>query len=109
MACMMLKVLNTLFILIFQEHQLQFQMMESAFFHMPHPSDSERTRHYLPRNICQTPIYYNQVTLATRCHVAPAPAPDDVIIPQEALCARDAILLAYVTIRLPIALSVERV
>ncbi|XP_053609392.1 CCR4-NOT transcription complex subunit 3 isoform X2 [Plodia interpunctella] len=45
------------------EHQLQFQMMEAAFYHMPHPSDSERTRLYLPRNICQTPIYYNQVLL----------------------------------------------
>ncbi|XP_026327361.1 CCR4-NOT transcription complex subunit 3 isoform X4 [Hyposmocoma kahamanoa] len=46
-----------------QEHQLQFQMMEAAFYHMPHPSDSERTRFYLPRNICQTPLYYNQVLL----------------------------------------------
>ncbi|XP_063825841.1 CCR4-NOT transcription complex subunit 3-like isoform X3 [Ostrinia nubilalis] len=45
------------------EHQLQFQMMESSFYHMPHPSDSERARAYLPRNICQTPIYYNQVLL----------------------------------------------
>ncbi|XP_026327359.1 CCR4-NOT transcription complex subunit 3 isoform X2 [Hyposmocoma kahamanoa] len=45
------------------EHQLQFQMMEAAFYHMPHPSDSERTRFYLPRNICQTPLYYNQVLL----------------------------------------------
>ncbi|XP_060803363.1 CCR4-NOT transcription complex subunit 3 [Amyelois transitella] len=46
-----------------KEHQLQFQMMEAAYYHMPHPSDSERTRVYLPRNICQTPIYYNQVLL----------------------------------------------
>ncbi|KAH9632903.1 hypothetical protein HF086_002725 [Spodoptera exigua] len=46
-----------------QEHQLQFQMLESSFYHMPHPSDSERTRVYLPRNICPTPIYYNQVLL----------------------------------------------
>lgn len=45
------------------EHQLQFQMLESSFYHMPHPSDSERTRVYLPRNICQTPLYYNQVLL----------------------------------------------
>ncbi|XP_028035931.1 CCR4-NOT transcription complex subunit 3 isoform X2 [Bombyx mandarina] len=44
-------------------HQVQFQMMESAFYHMPHPSDSERTRVYLPRNICRTPEYYNQVLL----------------------------------------------
>lgn len=45
------------------EHQVQFQIMESAFYHMPHPSDSERTRVYLSRNICQTPVYYNQVLL----------------------------------------------
>ncbi|XP_037971009.2 CCR4-NOT transcription complex subunit 3 isoform X1 [Plutella xylostella] len=45
------------------EHQLQFHQMESAFYHMPHPSDSERTRPYLPRNICQAPLYYNQVLL----------------------------------------------
>ncbi|XP_063383701.1 CCR4-NOT transcription complex subunit 3 [Cydia fagiglandana] len=45
------------------EHQLQFQMMEASFYHMPHPSDSERARHYLPRNICQTPQYYNQVVV----------------------------------------------
>ncbi|CAH0585473.1 unnamed protein product [Chrysodeixis includens] len=45
------------------DHQLQFQMLESSFYHMPHPSDSERTRVYLPRNICPTPLYYNQVLL----------------------------------------------
>uniref|UniRef100_V9ILV3 CCR4-NOT transcription complex subunit 3 n=1 Tax=Apis cerana TaxID=7461 RepID=V9ILV3_APICE len=33
-----------------KEHQLQFQMMEAAYYHMPHPSDSERLRSYLPRN-----------------------------------------------------------
>lgn len=44
-------------------NSLQFQMLESSFYHMPHPSDSERTRVYLPRNICPTPIYYNQVLL----------------------------------------------
>lgn len=46
-----------------QDHQLQFQMLESSFYHMPHPSDSERSRTYLPRNICPTPLYYNQVVL----------------------------------------------
>ncbi|XP_047504077.1 CCR4-NOT transcription complex subunit 3 isoform X1 [Pieris napi] len=45
------------------EQQVQYQMLETAFYHMPHPSDSERTRVYLPRNICQTPAYYNQVLL----------------------------------------------
>ncbi|XP_013170095.1 PREDICTED: CCR4-NOT transcription complex subunit 3 [Papilio xuthus] len=45
------------------DNQVQYRMMESSFFHMPHPSDSERMRNYLPRNICQTPVYYNQVLL----------------------------------------------
>lgn len=44
-----------------KEHQLQFQMMEAAFCHMPHPSDSERLRSYLPRNLWPTPPYYQQV------------------------------------------------
>lgn len=44
-------------------NSLQFQMLESSFYHMPHPSDSERSRTYLPRNICPTPLYYNQVVL----------------------------------------------
>ncbi|EZA53169.1 CCR4-NOT transcription complex subunit [Ooceraea biroi] len=46
-----------------KEHQLQFQMMEAAYYHMPHPSDSERLRSYLPRNTCTTPPYYQQVQL----------------------------------------------
>ncbi|XP_011311997.1 CCR4-NOT transcription complex subunit 3 isoform X2 [Fopius arisanus] len=46
-----------------KEHQQQFQMMEASYFHMPHPSDSERLRSYLPRNLCQTPPYYQQVPL----------------------------------------------
>ena len=44
-----------------KEHQHQFQMMEAAYYHMPHPSDSERLRPYLPRNNCPTPPYYQQV------------------------------------------------
>lgn len=47
-----------------KEHQSQFQMMESAYYHMPHPSDSERTRTYLPRNPYHTPPYYQQSPLA---------------------------------------------
>ncbi|XP_039292781.1 CCR4-NOT transcription complex subunit 3 [Nilaparvata lugens] len=47
-----------------KEHQCQFQMMEAAYYHMPHPADSERIRQYLPRNPCPTPPYYNQVPLA---------------------------------------------
>ncbi|XP_051169257.1 CCR4-NOT transcription complex subunit 3 [Leptopilina boulardi] len=46
-----------------KEHQHQFQMMEAAYYHMPHPSDSERLRAYLPRNICPTPSYYQQIQL----------------------------------------------
>ncbi|XP_031835062.1 CCR4-associated factor Not3 isoform X4 [Nomia melanderi] len=46
-----------------KEHQMQFQMMEAAYYHMPHPSDSERLRPYLPRNLCPTPPYYQQVQL----------------------------------------------
>jgi CCR4-NOT transcription complex subunit 3 len=44
-----------------KEHQCQFQMMEAAYYHMPHPSDSERLRSYLPRNPVPTPLYYHQV------------------------------------------------
>ncbi|KAK2717134.1 CCR4-NOT transcription complex subunit 3-like isoform X2 [Artemia franciscana] len=46
-----------------KEHQYQYQMLESAYFHLPHPSDSERLRHYLPRNPCHTPPYYPQAML----------------------------------------------
>jgi CCR4-NOT transcription complex subunit 3 len=48
-----------------KEHQCQFQMMEAAYYHMPHPSDSERLRTYLPRNPVPTPLYYHQVIRAT--------------------------------------------
>ncbi|XP_063220827.1 CCR4-NOT transcription complex subunit 3 isoform X2 [Bacillus rossius redtenbacheri] len=46
-----------------KEHQCEFQLLESAYFHMPHPSDSERLKAYLPRNTCITPPYYPQVPL----------------------------------------------
>jgi CCR4-NOT transcription complex subunit 3 len=36
-------------------------MLEAASQHMPHPSDSERLRPYLPRNPCNTPLHYPQV------------------------------------------------
>jgi len=38
-------------------------MLEAASQHMPHPSDSERLRPYLPRNPCNTPQHYPQVGL----------------------------------------------
>lgn len=44
-----------------KDTQLQYAMLESAFLHMPHPSDSERLRPYLPRNPCPTPSYYPQL------------------------------------------------
>ena len=44
-------------------------MLEAASQHLPHPSDSERLRPYLPRNPCQTPAYYPQ---------APPPASDTI-------------------------------
>lgn len=40
----------------------QMKMLEAAFHHLPHPSDSERLRQYLPRNPCLTPSYYHQVS-----------------------------------------------
>ncbi|BES95529.1 Not1 N-terminal domain, CCR4-Not complex component [Nesidiocoris tenuis] len=46
-----------------KEHQCQFQMMEAAYYHMPHPADSERIRSYLPRTPCPTPVYYQQTPL----------------------------------------------
>jgi len=44
-----------------KDTQLQYAMLEAAFLHMPHPSDSERLRPYLPRNPCPTPSYYPQL------------------------------------------------
>lgn len=47
-----------------KEHQLQFQMMEAAYYHLPAPSDSERLRTYLQRQPIQTPAHYPQVCIA---------------------------------------------
>lgn len=44
-------------------------MLEAASHHLPHPSDSERLRPYLPRNPCHTPAYYPQ---------APPPGSDTI-------------------------------
>ncbi|XP_075266115.1 CCR4-NOT transcription complex subunit 3-like [Convolutriloba macropyga] len=41
-----------------KEHVYQQNMLEAAFEHLPHASDSERLRPYLPRNPCPTPNYY---------------------------------------------------
>ncbi|XP_021358782.1 CCR4-NOT transcription complex subunit 3-like isoform X2 [Mizuhopecten yessoensis] len=45
-----------------REHYYQLTMLEAAYHHLPHPSDSERIRHYLPRNPCPTPSYYPQLS-----------------------------------------------
>ncbi|XP_060076650.1 CCR4-NOT transcription complex subunit 3-like isoform X3 [Ylistrum balloti] len=45
-----------------REHFYQLTMLEAAHHHFPHPSDSERIRHYLPRNPCPTPSYYPQLS-----------------------------------------------
>jgi len=42
------------------ENVAQRLNLEAAFRHMPHPSDCEVQRHYLPRNPCNTPTYYPQ-------------------------------------------------
>lgn len=44
-----------------KEHYLQLSMQEAAYHHLPHPSDSERLRHYLPRNPIPTPAFYPQL------------------------------------------------
>lgn len=44
-----------------KDHQFQYNMLEAACLHLPHPSDSERLRPYLPRNPCNTPPHYPQV------------------------------------------------
>ncbi|XP_058874296.1 CCR4-NOT transcription complex subunit 3-like isoform X1 [Acipenser ruthenus] len=44
-----------------KEQLYQQAMQESAWTHMPHPSDSERIRQYLMRNPCPTPPYHHQV------------------------------------------------
>ncbi len=46
-----------------KEHQVQFQMMESAFYHLPAPSDAERLRPYLHRQPITTPLHYPQTQL----------------------------------------------
>lgn len=45
-----------------KEHQLQFQMMEAAYYHLPTPSDSEKLTTYFHRTPVQTPAHYPQVS-----------------------------------------------
>ncbi|KAJ7313990.1 hypothetical protein JRQ81_005849 [Phrynocephalus forsythii] len=44
-----------------KEQLYQQAMEDAAWHHMPHPSDSERIRQYLPRNPCPTPPYHHQM------------------------------------------------
>uniref|UniRef100_A0A674PJL7 CCR4-NOT transcription complex subunit 3 n=1 Tax=Takifugu rubripes TaxID=31033 RepID=A0A674PJL7_TAKRU len=44
-----------------KDQQYQQTMEESAWTHMPHPSDSERIRQYLMRNPCPTLPFHHQV------------------------------------------------
>ena len=44
-----------------KDHQLQFQMMEAAYYHLPTPSDSEKLTTYFHRTPVQTPAHYPQV------------------------------------------------
>nr|CAB3232238.1 CCR4-NOT transcription complex subunit 3-like [Phallusia mammillata] len=46
-----------------KDNHYQQAMLEACYRHMPHPSDAERLRHYLPRNPCPTPVYYHQSPL----------------------------------------------
>ncbi|XP_063699727.1 CCR4-NOT transcription complex subunit 3 [Culicoides brevitarsis] len=46
-----------------KEHQIQFQLMEASFYHLPQPCDSERLRNYLQRQPVQTPPHYPQQQL----------------------------------------------
>ncbi|XP_036321933.1 CCR4-NOT transcription complex subunit 3 isoform X2 [Rhagoletis pomonella] len=46
-----------------KDHQLQFKMMEAAYYHLPTPADSERLNIYLPRTPVPTPLHYPQQQL----------------------------------------------
>ncbi|EHH59885.1 hypothetical protein EGM_10104 [Macaca fascicularis] len=50
-----------------KEQLYQQAMEEAAWHHMPHPSDSERIRQYLPRNPCPTPPYHHQMPPNSTC------------------------------------------
>ncbi|KPU75593.1 uncharacterized protein Dana_GF22756, isoform D [Drosophila ananassae] len=46
-----------------KEHQVQFQMMEAAYFHLPHPMDTEKLQTYFHRAPVPTPAHYPQAQL----------------------------------------------
>jgi len=41
-----------------KDQHYQLANLEATYHHLPHPSDSEKMRHFLPRNPCPTPPYY---------------------------------------------------
>lgn len=45
-----------------KDQHYQLANLEATYHHLPHPSDSERMRHFLPRNPCPTPSYYPSST-----------------------------------------------
>ncbi|KAH8272197.1 hypothetical protein KR018_011105, partial [Drosophila ironensis] len=46
-----------------KEHQIQFQMMEAAYYHLPHPMDTEKLQTYFHRAPVLTPPHYPQAQL----------------------------------------------
>ena len=54
------------------EDELQFKRLQAAYYHMPHPADSERLRLHFPRQPVLTPPHYPQVRVvatAIMCRV----------------------------------------
>nr|XP_016939874.1 CCR4-NOT transcription complex subunit 3 isoform X1 [Drosophila suzukii] len=46
-----------------KEHQMQFQMMEAAYYHLPQPMDTEKLQTYFHRAPVPTPAHYPQAQL----------------------------------------------
>ncbi|XP_020798613.1 CCR4-NOT transcription complex subunit 3 [Drosophila serrata] len=46
-----------------KEHQIQFQMMEAAYYHLPQPMDTEKLQTYFHRAPVPTPAHYPQSQL----------------------------------------------
>ncbi|XP_039488305.1 CCR4-NOT transcription complex subunit 3 isoform X2 [Drosophila santomea] len=46
-----------------KEHQMQFQMMEAAYYHLPQPMDTEKLQTYFHRAPVLTPAHYPQMPI----------------------------------------------
>ncbi|XP_016968727.1 CCR4-NOT transcription complex subunit 3 isoform X2 [Drosophila biarmipes] len=46
-----------------KEHQMQFQMMEAAYYHLPQPMDTEKVQTYFHRAPVPTPAHYPQLPI----------------------------------------------